>query len=68
MSRTRNIKGKDYQLVVLHVLERDAEGRPSKVTVGYDDTTFKVAGGEQFLTAYVSVEGCEPDQAKKWLH
>lgn len=54
--KTRSIRGKDHHLVVLHVIERDARGRPSKVIVGYDDSKFKVSGGEEFFTAYVPVE------------
>lgn len=52
----RGIKiGKDrYELVVLKVVDRDVFGRPHMVQVGYDDTTFKLEGGEHFVTAYIS--------------
>lgn len=57
---SRTIRGETYELVVLKVLERDELGRPSKVLIGYDDTTFKVGGGEEFFTAYVYQSSVKP--------
>lgn len=59
MPQSRNIKGKDYSLVILRVLEWDANGRPSKCVIGYDDTTFKLNDPKQsnhFITAFVPVD------------
>lgn len=52
---TRNIKGRDYALVVLKTVEWDEQGRPSTCTVGYDGTTFHLEGGEDFWTCWVPV-------------
>ncbi len=60
MTRRKTIKGDDYVLVVLKVLEKDGFGRPSKCQVGYDDTTFKLEGGEEFVTAWMSAGAAEP--------
>lgn len=54
--RKKTIQGKDCVLVVLKVEERDEFGRPRKVTVGFDDSTFKLEGGEEFYTAWISAE------------
>lgn len=53
---TRNIRGKDYRLVVLRVVEWDREGRPSKAIIGYDDTPFDLRDdsvSREFMTCYV---------------
>jgi hypothetical protein len=56
MMKKRNIKGHDHLgPIVFKVLEEDAFGRPTKVEVGYDDTTFNLKGGEKFFTGYISV-------------
>lgn len=56
----RNIKGHEYLgPVVFKVLERDLFNRPTKVEVGYDDTTFNLKGGEHFFTGYISVSAVE---------
>lgn len=54
------INGEEYTLIVLKVVERDERGRPSKVQVGYDDTTFNVADGDEFLTAFVKTQTVTP--------
>lgn len=51
--KKREIRGKDHVLVVMKAVAWDAQGRPSKVEMGYDDTVFAIEGGEQFFTAYV---------------
>lgn len=55
---TRTIKHGDltYKLVVMQILEKDDFGRPSKVTVGYDDTAFSLRDSEEFMTAFVPVD------------
>lgn len=58
--QTREIRGKLYELVVLKVLERDAQGRPSKFECGYDDSVFKIDGGEDFITAYIHQDSLAP--------
>jgi hypothetical protein len=60
-AKTRTIGGKDYKLVVLRVLERDAQGRPSKVELGHDDAVFKVEDGMEFFTAYVFADSVKPN-------
>ena len=45
-----------YVVVLLKVDARDDQGRPSRVTVGYDDTTFQVEEGMEFITALVKPE------------
>ena len=52
--KRRSIKGHDYVLVVFKTIEKDAFGRPTKVEVGYDDSVFKLEGGEQFYTGFMS--------------
>lgn len=57
------INGDQYQLVVLRVHEWDALGRPSKVEVGYDDTTFDLrddAVSRHFITAFVKTDCVTP--------
>lgn len=51
--KTRTIRNETYILVVLRVIERDGHGRPSKCEVGFDDSVFKIKGGEEFITAWV---------------
>lgn len=56
MSRGKAIGGKRYKLVVLRAVEWDEQGRPSKVIVGYDDTTFDLSDDKvsrEFWTCYV---------------
>jgi hypothetical protein len=50
------INGVEHHLVVMKVTDHDAKGRPSAAVIGYDDTTFKLEGGEEFITAWVRVE------------
>lgn len=52
--KRRTIKGQGYVLVLLKTLEKDAFGRPTKVEVGYDDTTFNLQGREEFYTGFIS--------------
>lgn len=59
------INGDKYALVVLKVLERDETGRPAKVLMGYDDTTFSVEEGAEFLTAFVKADLVKPATAKQ---
>lgn len=62
-TRTREIRGKSYRLVVLRVAEWDPQGRPSKVIVGYDDTTFDLRNDQEsreFWTCYVPEEMAKP--------
>lgn len=40
-------------LVVLLVKGRDEHGRPRECAMGHEDTTFKLQGGEEFITAWV---------------
>lgn len=47
------INGKKHDLIVLKITQKDAHGRPSKATIGYDDTVFKVDDGDEFVTAWV---------------
>lgn len=56
------IKGEQYALVVLRITEWDAHGRPSKATIGYDDTTFRLDDGtpNEFLTAFVKQDCVQP--------
>ena len=59
MSRGVSVGGKRYRMVVLRAIEWDEQGRPSKVLVGYDDTTFKVDGNRlenEFWTCLVPME------------
>lgn len=51
--KTRTIQGKEHCLILLKVNSRDEHGRPKMVEVGFDDTTFNIQGGEEFLTAWV---------------
>lgn len=57
-------KEREYILVILKVDEADEYGRPSKVTVGYDDTVFQTEQGMQFWTAWIPVEMAEKEKAQ----
>lgn len=59
------INGEKYQLVVLKVTGWDEAGRPSQATIGYDDTTFKLEGGEHFITAFVKQDVVKPTAPKQ---
>ena len=53
------INGKPHSLIVMRVLERDEQGRPSKCIVGYDDTSFRLDDPglpNEFMTAFVPTE------------
>lgn len=59
MSGNRTIRGKEYSLVVLRILEWDENGRPSKCIIGHDDTVFRLSDQSEenhFLTAYVPTD------------
>lgn len=58
MDYTRKLRGEVHRLIVLKVVERDEAGRPSKCEVGYDDTTFQLADGDEFITAWVPEKVC----------
>jgi hypothetical protein len=56
--KTRTIRGEEYALVVLRVVDWDAEGRPRTVVVGYDDSTFKLSENRfenEFFTCFVPI-------------
>lgn len=54
------INGEQYQLIILRVKARDPEGRPSEAQLGYDDTTFEVQEGTEFITAFVPAHTVAP--------
>ncbi len=54
------VNGKRYDLVVLKVTGRDEKGRPRECIVGFDDTTFYLEGGEEFLTAFIPASAGKP--------
>lgn len=63
----REIRGKTYSLVLLRILEWDAQGRPSKCVIGHDDTTFNLRDENlprEFMTAYVLADMVEPSGSK----
>lgn len=60
MARGPKINGERYVLVLMKVDARDAKGRPSTVTLGYDDSTFKVEEGMEFITAFVKADCVKP--------
>lgn len=50
------INGEQYVLVVLRIHAWDANGRPSKCEIGYDDTEFDLRDDKvsrHFMTAFV---------------
>ena len=50
----RTIAGRDYELVVLHVVERDPDGSPRVFRLVRDDEEVNVSSGmEAFVTAWV---------------
>lgn len=54
-------------LVVLRVHAWDAQGRPSSVEVGYDDSTFDLRDdmvSREFMTAWVLEEMTKPNGKK----
>lgn len=60
MSRGVSVGGKRYRMVVLRAIEWDEQGRPSQVTVGYDDTIYKLGDKgrleNEFWTCLVPME------------
>jgi hypothetical protein len=46
--------------VLLRVKSWDEHGRPSDVTICWDDDVVKLEGGEQFFTAFVSGTALPP--------
>lgn len=64
----REIRGKDYVLVVLRVHSWDALGRPASVEVGYDDSRFDLRDdlvSREFMMAWVPAIMAEPDPKKR---
>jgi hypothetical protein len=59
MSATIKINDEEHVLIVLKVLDYDSKGRPSKVEIGYDDTTHHLVGGERFITAFAHKGGLD---------
>lgn len=49
-------KGKPYKLVLLKVIDRDSQGRPSQCVIGYDDEVFTLEQGDEFITGFVPAE------------
>lgn len=58
--RTKQIKGEMHSQILLLVTARDGLGRPIRAKLGYDDTTFELKGGEEFITAWVPSHTIEP--------
>ncbi len=57
------INGKQHDLVVLRILEWDDAGRPSKASIGYDDSSFRLDDQKlpnEFLTAFVVADSVKP--------
>jgi hypothetical protein len=49
-----------FKLVVFHILEKDGNNIPTKTRMLLDDDEVTLAGGEEFMTAYVLKEMTEP--------
>jgi hypothetical protein len=47
------INGVEHRRVVLLVHSRDRHDRPKLLTIIHADETVELAGGEEFITAYV---------------
>lgn len=60
MSRGVKIGADRYDLVLLKVTSKDEFGRPLKCDIGYDDTTFQLEGGEEFITCFVPSKLVKP--------
>jgi hypothetical protein len=56
----RTIAGREHQLILLKITNRDEKNRPSEAIIGHDDTTFNIQGGEEFVTAWVPTETMKP--------
>lgn len=50
-----------YKLVVLLIHTKDRDGRPKLATFVHDDEKIDLAGGEEFITAYVPKNMLEPE-------
>jgi len=55
MIRERTIAGVRHQLIVLKITSSDARGRPKTCVVGFDDTVFELAQGDEFITAWIPI-------------
>lgn len=53
MAKRYVIRGEPHSLVVMKVVESDAQGRPRKLEVIYDEESVAVKDGFEFITAYV---------------
>ncbi len=51
--KKRTIRGVEHSCIILKVTSSDEHGRPKTADIGYDDTTFNLQGGEEFITAWV---------------
>lgn len=49
-----SVAGEEYRATVMLINTRDPTGRPKLVTILHDDQEIEIAGGEEFLIAYVS--------------
>lgn len=63
-SKPQIVKAGDewYQLVVLLIHSKDARGRPKLATFIHDEETVDLAGGEEFITAFVPKKMLEKEQ------
>lgn len=63
MKVEREIRSKQYRLVVLRIMDWDERGRPSKCVIGHEDTIFDLTedgGSREFMTAFVPADMLEP--------
>lgn len=57
------INGEQYLLVLLRIIDRDDMGRPNKVILGYDDSTFDLKDptvSNEFITAFIKEDLIKP--------
>ena len=51
-----SVAGEEYRATVFLINTKDAHGRPKLCTALHDDQSIDLAGGEEFLIAYVSAK------------
>jgi len=55
-----DVAGERHVATVLHVIERDEQGRPTTCRILRDDESIKIEGGEQFLVVYALASSLDP--------
>ncbi len=53
MPKGISVAGEEYRVAVLLINTKDSKGRPKLCTFIHEEQSIELAGGEEFLTAFV---------------